>query len=397
MYIILEQLIEYQLTYSIVILQSLSSSGTPRLVPYLSKNTPSTLRLQSISKVRLKVDLVVVVIDLRNQSPPPKPRITKMALESATTINQLVVTNPVATDGLSQADDHLRLIKSTVKNTFPSVTGAITASHTEINTVADGNTAATSTTLVDADRVVVNDDGTMVQVAMSDVQTYVNANLSLSVATADIQNNAVTTAKVADGAITSAKLASGASFLSGMLMPYAGASAPSGWLMAYGQAVSRTTYADLFAAIGTTYGSGDGSTTFNLPDLRGRTIAGQDDMGGTSANRLTNQSGGLNGDTLGASGGSETHTLTDDEIQHIHGFGEWKGSNDDYRLIRTGVTWSGVGSYTMRGFNGEGGDDSVTDSTGDLTTTSVFLNGSDTPSAHNNVQPTIILNYIIKT
>src|SRR5690606_30912733 len=91
------------------------------------------------------------------------------------------------------------------------------------------------------------------------------------------------------------------------------------FLMPYGQAVSRTTYSALFAKLGTTYGVGDGSTTFNLPDLRGRVAAGRDDMGGTSANRLTNQSGGLDGDTLGASGGSETHTLTEAELaSHTH-------------------------------------------------------------------------------
>lgn len=183
-----------------------------------------------------------------------------------------------------------------------------------------------------------------------------------------------------------------AGIVPGVLMPYAGSSEPSGWLFCYGQSLSTSTYADLFAAVGYTYG-GSGAS-FNVPDLRGRTIAGQDDMGGTSADRLTSP---INGDTLGASGGAESHTLTAAEMAHIHGFGEWKGTNDDYRLIRTGVTWSGVGTYTMRGFNGEGGDDSVTDSTGDLTTTSVFLNGSDTPSAHNNMQPTIVLNYIIKT
>ena len=72
----------------------------------------------------------------------------------------------------------------------------------------------------------------------------------------------------------------------GCVMPYAGATAPDGWLLCHGQAVSRTTYADLFGAIGTAYGPGDGSTTFNLPDLRGRVAAGRDDMGGTDAGRL---------------------------------------------------------------------------------------------------------------
>ena len=56
----------------------------------------------------------------------------------------------------------------------------------------------------------------------------------------------------------------------GVVVPFAGATAPDGYLLCYGQAVSRSTYSDLFAAIGTTYGAGDGSTTFNLPDLRGR-------------------------------------------------------------------------------------------------------------------------------
>lgn len=66
-----------------------------------------------------------------------------MALESGTYINSLVATNPVATDGLAQADDHMRLIKSTIKATLPNITGAVTADHTEIN-VLDGITSSTT-------------------------------------------------------------------------------------------------------------------------------------------------------------------------------------------------------------------------------------------------------------
>ena len=62
-------------------------------------------------------------------------------------------------------------------------------------------------------------------------------------------------------------------------------SAPTGWLKANGDAVSRTTYANLFSAIGITFGSGDGSTTFNLPDLRGEFIRGYDDGKGTDTGR----------------------------------------------------------------------------------------------------------------
>jgi len=66
-----------------------------------------------------------------------------MALESATYIDGLVATNPVSTDPLSSADDHMRLIKATLKNTFPNITGAITADHSEINTL-DGYTGTTA-------------------------------------------------------------------------------------------------------------------------------------------------------------------------------------------------------------------------------------------------------------
>jgi microcystin-dependent protein len=72
----------------------------------------------------------------------------------------------------------------------------------------------------------------------------------------------------------------------GVIIAFGGTAAPSGWLLCDGSAVSRTTFAALFAAISTAYGPGDGSTTFNVPDLRGRTTVGKDDIGGSAANRL---------------------------------------------------------------------------------------------------------------
>ena len=217
-----------------------------------------------------------------------------------------------------------------------------------------------------------------------------------AIGTDQIADSAVSTAQISDGSITAAKLASGAAFSAGMLMPYAGTSAPTGWLLAYGQAVSRTTYADLFSALGTTYGSGDGSTTFNLPDLRGRAIAGQDDMGGSSANRLTNQSGGLNGDTLGATGGSETHTLTTAQMpSHTH-------SVSSLTIYGVSATGSNGASAAGLSYLSDTGKDSVNthattggNSGSPAHTASLANTGSG--NAHNNVQPTIILNYIIKT
>jgi microcystin-dependent protein len=113
------------------------------------------------------------------------------------------------------------------------------------------------------------------------------------------------------GAVSASGRFSGLGILPiGTVIDFAGVAAPTGFLLCFGQNVSRTTYASLFAVIGTTYGVGDGSTTFTLPDLRGRAIAGKDDMGGVSANRLTGLAGGVNGDVLGATGGEEAHILT---------------------------------------------------------------------------------------
>jgi microcystin-dependent protein len=295
-----------------------------------------------------------------------------MALESATYIDGLVATNPVSTDPLSSADDHMRLIKSTILASFPSISGAINSTHTEINTATDGSTTATSTTLVDADQFVVNDDGTMVQVTLSDLNTYIAANHSITQIngiTYPVADGNAGDAIVTDGAGT-LSFAPGGSFSAGMLVPYAGAAAPTGWLLCFGQQISRTTYADLFTAIGTAYGIGDGVTTFNIPDLRGRVIAGKDDMGATSADRLTNQTGGLDGDVLGATGGAETHTLTTAELPaHTHS-------------VPSGG--SGSSNYALGGSSGSFSASQTTGSTG---------NGD----AHNNIQPTIILNYIIKT
>lgn len=173
----------------------------------------------------------------------------------------------------------------------------------------------------------------------------------------------------------------------GSVMPFAGTVEPAGWVFAAGQAISRTTFAALFAAIGTTYGAGDGSTTFNVPDLRGRVTAGRDNMGGTAANRLTNQSGGVAG-TLAATGGSETHTLTTPQIPaHNHtatDSGHQHGVISSGSAVQLQGPGGGWGGNVAGGLSGVGAANITVGNTGG-------------GGAHNNVQPTIVLNYIIKT
>ena len=155
----------------------------------------------------------------------------------------------------------------------------------------------------------------------------------------------------------------------GSVIDYAGSTAPTGFLLCYGQAISRSTYAELFAVIGTTYGVGDGSTTFSLPDARGRVSAGKDDMGGTAAGRLTNEASGVTGTTLGASGGAQSVTLTEAQMpSHTH---------TAPSATIGGAAVSGTAPYAVPG-------------------SAVATSSTGGGQAHPNVQPTLILNKIIK-
>lgn len=156
----------------------------------------------------------------------------------------------------------------------------------------------------------------------------------------------------------------------GSVLDFAGTSAPTGWLLCYGQALDASAtpaYQDLFDVIGNTFG-GTNNTDFVVPDLRGRVIAGQDDMGGSSANRLTGASGGVNGDTFGAAGGAETHTLTTAQL----------ASHQHTGTYSTVVSQAGGGAAIA------------------VINVGVNTGSSGSDQAHNNVQPTIILNKIIK-
>jgi microcystin-dependent protein len=222
----------------------------------------------------------------------------------------------------------------------------------------------------------------------------------LGITTAKLADGAVSTQKIADSAVTSGKIADGAIIASkiapsassaimppGGVLPYAGATSPTGWLLCSGQTIGdvgsgadfeSADYETLFGLIKSHYGnagtevwaSGD---TVLLPDLRGRVIAGQDDMGGSSADTLTD----AQADQLGGILGEEDHTLTVNEIpSHRH---------PPHENI-TGITGGFVYNTSAGSGAGNGGGFEYEADTG--------LAGGG--GSHNNVQPTIILNYIIK-
>jgi microcystin-dependent protein len=187
----------------------------------------------------------------------------------------------------------------------------------------------------------------------------------------------------------------------GGLLPYVGSSAPnSSFALPFGQAISRTTYAGLFALAGTTFGVGDGSTTFNLPDLRGRAVFGLDNMGGSAVSRITAAGGNFDGTVLGGAGGAQNHTLTITELpQHTHGVTEPNSGQGHqhpitpdggtYRILRTSS--SGVTDYALSG----GSAQSSTAVTG-FATTGITINNTGSGAAYSILPPAMVVAFILR-
>jgi microcystin-dependent protein len=150
----------------------------------------------------------------------------------------------------------------------------------------------------------------------------------------------------------------------GAVIQFAGSSVPEGWLLCDGNAVSRGTYAALFAVVGTIYGAGDGSTTFALPDLRGRAA-----IGAGQGVSLTNR-------TLGGKVGGETHVLTVAEMpSHLH--------TSSIPTVPSGDGGSGFVYNNNQGGSSYG--------------YSLNSSSSGGNAPHNTMQPSLVLNFIIKT
>ena len=187
-------------------------------------------------------------------------------------------------------------------------------------------------------------------------------------------------------------------------MDFWGTTAPnSSFVFPYGQAISRTTYSTLFTIFSTTYGVGDGSTTFNIPDLRGRVVGAVDNMGGTPASRLANGDLALVRHTLGGAGGEDTNTLAlanlPTGITSTNSGAIALSVTTSQKVVNGPNLGSAVGGGTQvtAADAGSGGALSLLVSTGTIAIGDADVTSNNTSgSAHNNVQPTILCNYILR-
>jgi microcystin-dependent protein len=163
--------------------------------------------------------------------------------------------------------------------------------------------------------------------------------------------------------------------------------APSGWLLANGDIVSRSTYSALFTAIGTTYGAGNGSTTFALPDMRSRVPVG------------VGQASGLTNRTLGGTVGTEGHTVASSNISQFSTGNMSANATHVHSHIKPmycynpNITSAGLtsGNYVM------GNDTAGVTPVASASTEHTHTIGSASPTSISNMQPSIGMNYIIKT
>lgn len=288
------------------------------------------------------------------------------------------LTNPLSTDTLASPSHSTQ--HANANDAIEALQTKVGVDNSAVTTSLDylGRNAI-SKTLVDA-------KGDLIAATAADTVARVPVGTNGQVLTAD---SAAATGVAWSTVVTPASVPTGS------LTAYAGATEPSGWLFCSGQAVSRTTYSALFAVLGTTYGSGDGSTTFNLPDLRNRFVAGK---GAETWSDTLNEKAGSKDLIVVShfhSGPTHSHSFTTFNAgDHLHQI-KVKNNAAAYGsgLLGPSTTTSWVtGEYEP---TENAGDHFHTGNTDNNTAADTGTTGSSGTNA--NLPPYITLNHIIKT
>lgn len=282
--------------------------------------------------------------------------------------NTFVSGNTVTAAGHNQnwTDIASEMTNSVAADGQTSMTGPLKA--------ANGTAAAPSHTFAS------DTDSGMYRIGGNNVGVAVNGAKVLDVATTGLD---VTGTVNSSGAV---KQGGFALLPVGAIFPYAGSAAPTGYLICNGASLLRASYPDLFTAIGTTYGSVDG-THFTLPDLTGRTVAGKE----ASATRLTSAVSGVDGATLGSAGGTQSKTLVTANLPAQTPVGTISGTvTTVFRNYATPA--GGAEPFAIANASGSGATAAGNSFSGSFTGTA-FAGQIATPVAV--VMPTIVLNYII--
>lgn len=327
-------------------------------------------------------------------------------------MSQLVSSNPATSDGLNGADDHMRLIKGALLATFPNFTAAaLTSTQAQLDAAA----LAVNTNGV----AILDDDGAFFKTNTTDgitnpaageldfklqgnvAATFVRAS---SVNTFTWNGNASVTGTLA---VTTAITGPGSCPI-GACMIWFDDTLPTGhgtWAWANGDAISRTTYATLFSRYGTTWGVGNGTTTFNLPNMQEVVPVGKSTMGGASSpGLLSTIASGLKAVLGGGVFGAETVTLATANLPaHDHNvYLKDNGHTHNLPNSSAGGGYGGEGSGTPLYF-APGSSITTSSSNTGLTIGSVSGTANDNKTAtagsgtaHANVQPSRAVNYIIR-
>ncbi len=273
--------------------------------------------------------------------------------------------------------------------------------NTALTTIDAHDHSSDKGTQIPTSGISINADLSFENFAQNDVETVRFEDQAAALATSDdIRNLYVITGNLwyNNGSGIPVQLTSGTSISTpssplvpaGIMLDYAGISAPSGYLLCDGTAVSRATYTDLFSAIGTVWGVGDGATTFNVPDFRGRVSVGAGTGSGLTSRTLADTDGEEDHELLTAEmpahthvQNAHTHTVTDPGHTHAAGTFADLSSNVAFRAGSNGTT----GTATT---------DSATTGITNQNTTAVNQNTGG-GNVHNNMQPYAVATKIIKT